>query len=66
MSMAGRFWGTACFYGAIVLFVSMNVFTLFTYTVTSNVIIFSNSIRLVFIAFFLTVDIAVAILRKIR
>ena len=44
----------------------MNVFTLFTYTVTSNVIIFSNSIRLVFIAFFLTVDIAVAILRKIR
>ena len=58
--------GTACFYGAIVLFVSMNIFTLFTYTVTSNVIIFSNSIRLVFIAFFLTVDIAVAILRKIR
>ena len=58
--------GTACFYGAIVLFVSMNIFTLFTYKVTSNIIIFYNLIRLVFIAFFLTVDIAVAILRKLR
>lgn len=58
--------GTACFYGAIVLFVSMNIFTQFTYTVISNVIIFSNSIRLVFTSFFLTVDIAIAILRKIR
>ncbi len=58
--------GTSCFYGAIVLFITMNIFTQFTYTVTSNVIIFSNSIRLVFISFFLTVDIAIAILRKIR
>lgn len=58
--------GSACFYGAIVLFVSMNIFSQFTYTVTSNVIIFSNSIRLVFISFFLTVDIAIVILRKIR
>lgn len=58
--------GTACFYGAIVLFITMNIFTQFTYTVTSNAIIFSNSIRLVFISFFLTVDISIAILRKIR
>lgn len=58
--------GTSCFCGAIVLFITMNIFTQFTYTVTSNVIIFSNSIRLVFISFFLTVDIAIAILRKIR
>ncbi len=58
--------GSACLYGAIVLFVTINIFTQFTYTVTSNVIIFSNSIRLVFISFFLTVDIAVLILRKLR
>lgn len=58
--------GSACFYGAIVLFASMNIFSQFTYTVTSNVIIFSNSIRLVFISFFFTVDLVIAILRKIR
>lgn len=58
--------GTACFYGTIVLFIAMNIFTQFTYTVTSNVTIFTNSIRLVFIAFFLTVDISIVILRKIR
>ncbi len=44
----------------------MNIFTQFTYTVTSNVIIFTNSIRLVFLAFFLLVDIVVLVLRKIR
>ena len=49
--------GSACFYGAIALFIAMNIFTQFTYTVTSNVIIFTNSIRLVFLAFFLLVDI---------
>ena len=44
----------------------MNIFTQFTYTVTSNVVIFTNSIRLVFITFFLTVDVAILILRKLR
>ena len=58
--------GSACFYGAIVLFVAINIFTQFTYTVTSNVVIFSNSIRLVFLSFFLTADIAILILRKLR
>lgn len=58
--------GSACFYGAIVLFVAINIFTQFTYTVTSNMVIFSNSIRLVFLSFFLTVDIAILILRKLR
>ena len=58
--------GSACFYGAIALFIAMNIFTQFTYTVTSNVIIFTNSIRLVFLAFFLLVDIVVLILRKIQ
>ena len=58
--------GSACFYGAIALFIAMNIFTQFTYTVTSNVIIFTNSIRLVFLAFFLLVDIVVLVLRKIR
>lgn len=58
--------GSACLYGAIGLFVAMNLFTQFTYTVTSNVIIFSNSIRLVFITFFLIVDVAILILRKLR
>ena len=58
--------GSACFYGAIALFIAMNIFTQFTYTVTSNVIIFTNSIRLVFLAFFLVVDIVVLVLRKIR
>ena len=53
-------------YGVVALFIGMNLLTLFTYTVTSNVIIFTNSIRLVFLAFFLLVDIVVLILRKIR
>ena len=44
--------GSACIYSAIILFVAMNIFTQFTYTVTSNVVIFTNSIRLVFAAFF--------------
>ena len=56
--------GTACFYGAVGLFIAMNIFTQFTYTVTSNVVIFT--IRLVFITFFLTVDVAILILRKLR
>ena len=47
-------------------FIAMNIFTQFTYTVTSNVVIFTNSIRLVFITFFLTVDVAILILRKLR
>lgn len=58
--------GTACFYGAVGLFIAMNIFTQFTYTVTSNVVIFTNSIRLVFITFFLTVDVTILILRKLR
>ena len=58
--------GSACFYGAIALFIAMNIFTQFTYTVTSNVIIFTNSIRLVFLAFFLLLDIMVVVFRKIR
>lgn len=58
--------GSACIYSAIILFVAMNIFTQFTYTVTSNVVIFTNSIRLVFAAFFLSGDIAVLVLRKLR
>ena len=58
--------GSACIYSAIILFVAMNIFTQFTYTVTSNVVIFTNSIRLVFTAFFLSADIAVLALRKLR
>ncbi len=58
--------GSACIYSAIILFVAMNIFTQFTYTVTSNVVIFTNSIRLVFAAFFLSADIAVLVLRKLR
>ena len=58
--------GSACIYSAIILFVAMNIFTQFTYTVTSNVVIFTNSIRLVFAAFFLCADIAVLVLRKLR
>lgn len=58
--------GSACIYSAIILFVAMNIFTQFTYTVTSNVVIFTNSIRLVFAAFFLSTDIAVLVLRKLR
>ena len=58
--------GSACIYSAIILFVAMNIFTQFTYTVTSNVVIFTNSIRLVFAAFFLSADIAVLVLRKLH
>lgn len=58
--------GSACIYSAIILFVAMNIFTQFTYTVASNVVIFTNSIRLVFAAFFLSADIAVLVLRKLR
>lgn len=44
--------GSACIYSAIILFVAMNIFTQFTYTVASNVVIFTNSIRLVSRLFF--------------
>ena len=58
--------GTACFYGAVGLFIAMNIFTQFTYTVTSNVVIVTNSIRLVVITFFVPGGGAIVILRKLR
>ena len=58
--------GRACLYGVIALFVGMNLLTLFTYTVTSDPLVYTNAVRLVFNAFFLTADLSILILRKLR
>lgn len=44
----------------------MNLLTLFTYTVTSDPLVYTNAVRLVFNAFFLTADLSILILRKLR
>ncbi len=58
--------GTACLYGTVVLLLLMNVLGLFSLTAISSLAVFSNCLRLVFNGYFLSVLVAIAILRKIR
>lgn len=58
--------GTACFYGIIALIIFMNIFSYYSYHIVGNVIILSNSIRLMFNGFLLVVLISIAILRKTK
>lgn len=56
--------GTACFYGIIALLVFINILMGFTNSVMENIIVFSNSMRLMFNTFLFVVLISIAILRK--
>lgn len=58
--------GTACFYGIIALIVFINILMAYSNSVIENIIIFSNSIRLVFNGFLIVVLISIAILRKVK
>lgn len=58
--------GTACFYGIIALFIFINILMGFSNSVMENIIVFSNSLRLMYNGFLLVVLISIAILRKIK
>ena len=58
--------GTACFYGAIALFVFMNITSYYMYHVIENIIIFANTLRLMYNGFLMVVLISIAILRKVK
>ncbi len=58
--------GTASMYSAIGLLISLNLVGLFTYTVMSDIKIFTSAICLVFLIFEMVELIAIAILRIIR
>lgn len=58
--------GTASFYSSISLFISINLVGLFTYTVMSDVRIFTSALCLVMVIFEIVELIAIAILRVIR
>lgn len=58
--------GTSCFYGSIALFVFMNIASYYMYHIIENVVIFANTLRLMYNGFLLVVLISIAVLRKIR
>lgn len=58
--------GTASFYSSISLLVSLNLVGLFTYTVMSDIKIFTSAICLVMVIFEAVELVAIAILRRIR
>lgn len=58
--------GTACFYGIIALIVFINILMAYSNSVRANILIFSNSMRLMFNGFLIVVLISIAILRKTR
>lgn len=58
--------GTACIYGAVALFILMNLLGHFSITAMTNLAIFSNCLHLVYNGYFIAVLAAIAILRKIR
>lgn len=58
--------GTSCFYGSIALLVFMNIASYYMYHIIENVVIFANSLRLIYNGFLLVVLILIAILRKIK
>lgn len=58
--------GSACLWGLLALFLLMNLFGQFTWTILSSPYVFTNAYRLVFNIYMLVVLCAVAILRKLR
>lgn len=58
--------GTACFYGIIALLIFMNITSYYMYHVIENIIIFANTLRLMYNGFLLVVLISIAILRKTK
>lgn len=58
--------GTACFYGVIALIIFINILMAYSNSVRENIIVFSNSIRLMFNGFLIVVLISIAVLRKRR
>ena len=58
--------GSACLLGLLALFLLMNLFGQFTWTILSSPYVFTNAYRLVFNIYMLVVLCAVAILRKLR
>lgn len=58
--------GSACLWGLLALFILMNLFGLFTWTILSSPYVFTNAYRLVFNLYMIVVLTAIAILRKIR
>lgn len=58
--------GTASLYSAISLFISLNLVGLFTYTVMSDIRIFTSALCLVMLIFEIVELTAIAILRVIR
>lgn len=58
--------GTSCFYGIIALFIFINILMAYSNSVMSNIIFFSNSIRLMFNGFLIVVLVSIAVLRKTR
>lgn len=58
--------GTSCLYGTVVFFILLNVLFYWSTTVILNLAIFSNSVRLVYNGFMLSILISIAILRKVR
>lgn len=58
--------GTACFNGAIALFIIMNIVSYCMYHVIENIVIFANTLRLMYNGFLLVVLVSIAILRKRR
>ena len=58
--------GSACLWGLLALFILMNLFGQFTWTILSSPYVFTNAYRLVFNLYMIVVLVAIAILRKVR
>ena len=58
--------GSACLWGLLALFILMNIFGQFTWTILSSPYVFTNAYRLVFNLYMIVVLVAIAILRKVR
>lgn len=58
--------GSACLWGLLALFILMNLFGQFTWTILSSPYVFTNAYRLVFNLYMIVVLVAIASLRKVR
>ena len=58
--------GSACLWGLLALFILMNLFGQFTWTILSSPYVFTNAYRLVFNLYMIVVLVAITILRKVR
>ena len=58
--------GSACLWGLLALFILMNLFGQFTWTILSSPYVFTNAYRFVFNLYMIVVLVAITILRKVR